>query len=67
MVPVIGFIDLDYPSYLIRFIIILTDPAEGDDAVGLIEKDKAITVAKDNAVIKNTNTIIKAILLVNYL
>ena len=50
-----------------RFIISLTASAEGDDAVGLIEKDKAVTVGKDKVVIKTTDLIIKAILLVTYL
>ena len=65
--PVIGLIDLGYPSDLMRFIISLTASAEGDDAVGLIEKDKAVTVGKDKVVIKTTDLIIKAILLVTYL
>lgn len=65
--PVIGLIDLGYPSDLMRFIISLTASAEGDDAVGLIEKDKAVTVGKDKVVIKTTDLIIKAILLATYL
>lgn len=65
--PVIGLIDLGYPRDLMRFIISLTASTEEDDAVGLIEKDKAITVGKDKVVIKTTDLIIKAILLVTYL